>query len=108
MTIEEVFRDEKNSRYGWTLRQLQLSSAERLEPMLLVLAFAYLFLPLIGLISQRQLSAKHWASAGSRKHKQNSAFTVGRHMQNRVTFPVSALLDLFTVLLTLNANENWG
>jgi hypothetical protein len=108
MMIEELFRDEKNIRYGWGLRQLKLSSAQRLERMLLVPAFAYMFLLLIGLISQRRFSAKHWASAVSRKRKQNSAFTIGRFMQHRVTFPVSTLLDLLTQLLTLTAKENRG
>jgi len=108
MMIEELFRDEKNIRYGWGLRQLKLSSAQRLERMLLVLAFAYLFLLLLGLVCRESLSAKHWASAVSRKKRQCSAFAIGRHMQDRTTFPVAQLLQTLSTLLTQISEENWG
>ena len=108
MMIEELFRDEKNIRYGWGLRQLKLSSGQRLERMLLVLAFAYLFLVLLGLICRESLSAKHWASAVSKKKQQCSAFAIGRHMQDTTTFSVAQLLLTFSVLLTQLSEENWG
>jgi hypothetical protein len=108
MMIEELFRDEKNMRYGWALRQLKLSSAQRLERMLLVLAFAYLFLVLLGLVCRERLSAKHWASAVSRKKHQCSAFVIGRHMQDKTTFPLAHLLLTFSLLLRQLSEENWG
>ncbi len=36
MSIKELFRDEKNIRYGWGLRQLKIGTAGRLERLLLV------------------------------------------------------------------------
>jgi hypothetical protein len=48
MSIEELFRDEKNTRYGWGLRQTKVGTAGRLERLFLVLAYAYLLLLLIG------------------------------------------------------------
>lgn len=39
MMIEELLRDQKNLRYGWGLRQIDLSDPGRLERLLLVLAF---------------------------------------------------------------------
>ncbi len=108
MMIEELFRDEKNIRYGWGLRQISLSSASRLERLLLVLAFAYLLLLLLGLICSQQLSAAHWASGVSKNRKQVSAFLVGRLMLGRTRFRLSQLLKLLDNLLTQIAQENWG
>jgi len=108
MTIEEMFRDEKNIRYGWGLRKSQLSSAERLERMLLVLALAYLFLVLLGLVCRERLSAKHWASAVSQKRDQCSVFVIGRHMQEKVTFPVAELMRALATVLKQIAEQNWG
>lgn len=111
MLIEELFRDEKNIRYGWGLRQLSLSTKHRLERMLLVLAFAYLFLLLPGLICAGTMSPAHWASGVSHKKnrkEQMSAFYIGRLMLGKVGYPLRLLFDhLRSLLLQLN-KENWG
>ena len=62
MSIEGLFRDEKNIRYGWGLRQIELSEPQCLERLLPVLAFAYLLLLFMGAICQQQLSERHWAA----------------------------------------------
>jgi len=108
MMIEELFRDEKNIRYGWGLRQISLSSGERLERMLLVLAFAYLLLLLIGLVCRDTMSEAHWASATSKSQKQASAFFVGRHMQTRVKLPLRTLLKALSETLAEISEGNWG
>jgi hypothetical protein len=108
MMVEELFRDEKNIRYGWGLRQVSLCDAARLERLLLVLAFAYLLLLLLRLICTAQMSAAHWASAVGKKSKQVSAFLVGRLMLARTRFRLSQLLELLANLLTQIAEENWG
>ena len=64
MPIEELFRDEKNIRYGWGLRQTKVGTAGRLERLLLVLAYAYFLLLLIGLVCRDTMSEAHWASGG--------------------------------------------
>ena len=107
MMIEELFRDEKNIRYGWGLRQLRLSSSARLQRMFMVLAWAYLLLLLMGLICKQNLSAANWSSTTS-KRKPTSAFVVGRRMQTKFRFKLSELLDLFSTLLPTAAKENWG
>jgi hypothetical protein len=108
MMIEELFRDEKNIRYGWGLRQLKVSSAQRLERVLLVLAFAYLLLLLVGLVCRERLSAKHWASAVSKKKHQCSVFVIGRLMHDKVTFPLGHLLSMLDATLREIAELNWG
>jgi hypothetical protein len=100
MMIEELFRDEKNIRYGWGLRQLKVSTAERLERMLLVLAFAYLLLLVIGLVCRETMSEAHWASAVS--------FTIGRYMLTRAKWRLRALLEALSRMLTEWVEGNWG
>ena len=107
MMIEELFRDEKNIRYGWGLRQLRLSTSARMQRMFLVLAFAYILLLLMGLICKQNLSAAHWSSTTSQR-KPSSAFVVGRKMQRRISFTLSELIALFAILLKNSAQENWG
>ena len=107
MTIEELFRDEKNIRYGWGLRQLKVSQAQRLERMLLVLAFAYLALILMGLICSETMTQAHWSSAVS-KRKQSSIFLIGRYMQDRRKFALGELLGCLHQVLPEFAEENWG
>jgi hypothetical protein len=51
MTIEEVFRDQKNRRNGFALRNTRIEKAERFDRLLLVLALAYLLLVGLGLLS---------------------------------------------------------
>jgi len=49
MMIEELFRDTKNVRNGWALRQVRIGKKGRFERLLLVLAVAYLLLMATGL-----------------------------------------------------------
>ncbi len=44
MTTEQLFRDHKSKRNGWSLRDTQLSTPDRLDRLLLALAVAYLLL----------------------------------------------------------------
>jgi len=108
MHIEQLFRDEKNLRFGWGLRQTHLSTPGRLERLLLVLAFAYLFLILLGLLARETLSSSHWASATSRKKTQNSLFTIGRQLQGILRSGVWRLLRLFSTVLAQLVQQNWG
>jgi len=108
MMIEELFRDEKNIRYGWGLRQLKVSTAERLERMLLVLAFAYLLLLMIGLVCRENMSEAHWASAVSKSQDQACGFTIGRYMLTRAKWRLKGLLEALSRMLTGWVEENWG
>jgi len=53
MQIEQIFRDLKNPRFGWCLRQTRGYSAERLTVLLLIAALATLVVTLIGLAVER-------------------------------------------------------
>ena len=108
MSIEELFRDEKNIRYGWGLRQLKIGTAGRLERMFLVLAFAYLLLLLIGLVCRDTMSEAHWASAATKTRDQACGFTIGRYMLTREKWCLKALLEAFARMLTEWVEENWG
>lgn len=108
MHVEQLFRDEKNLRFGWGLRQTRLSTPERLELLLLVLAFAYLFLILLGLLAKETLSPSQWASGTSHRKEQNSLFTIGRLVQDTLRSTAWRLLNLFAVVLTQLVEENWG
>lgn len=104
--IEELFRDEKNIRYGWGLRQLEVSKPDRLERMFLVLAYAYLLLLLFGLLCSREMSQAHWSSTTSRR-KPTSAFVIGRQMIEKVRFRLRILLRLLETLMRQDLKGNW-
>lgn len=53
MQCEETFRDQKNPRFGWSLRFARSNSATRLANLLLVAALAALLLTLIGGLAER-------------------------------------------------------
>lgn len=84
-----------------------MSDPQRLERLILVLSFAYLWLLLIGVLSQNRFPQSHWAAAVS-KRRQASAFFVGRFMQTRHRFYLSELLALLVRTLAPIIKENWG
>lgn len=108
MMIEELFRDEKNIRYGWGLRHFAATSAARLERLFLVLILAYLLLLLFGLLCLAKFSSAHWAASSSKKRRQSSAFVVARYMQTCHFAPLPVLLRLLVRLLRNPKLQNWG
>jgi Transposase DDE domain len=82
MTIEQVFRDQKNRRAGWALRNLQVTQARRLDRLLLVLAYAYVLLVGVGHYCRAQFCPSLWSS--NTRPNDCSAFTIGRIMLGRV------------------------
>jgi hypothetical protein len=54
MTIEELFRDEKNRRNGMTLRDTQITKPNRFDRLLLILALAYWLLVGVELVARRR------------------------------------------------------
>jgi hypothetical protein len=108
MMIEELFRDEKNIRYGWGLRQFVATSPARLERLFLVLILAYLLLLLFGLRCLEAFSSAHWAASSSKKRRQTSAFVVARLMLPRHAVSITLLLRLLVRLLGNPSIRNWG
>jgi Transposase DDE domain len=81
MTIEELFRDQKNKLNGWALRTTRITRAQRLDRMLLILALAYWLLCGIGLIALQTCRPSGWSSSSK---NDCSIFTIGRVMMERL------------------------
>jgi len=105
MTIEQLFRDHKSKRNGWSLRDTQVKTAARLDRLLLILAIAYLLLCGIGLIAQRQCLPSEWCS--NRRPDTCSLFTIGQIMTDKLQ---ASAAQAFTAFLnaTQEAAPNWG
>jgi hypothetical protein len=104
MTIEQLFRDHKSKRNGWSLRDTQLKTPQRLDRLLLVLALAYLLLCGIGLLAQRNHKPSAWCSSSK---EQCSIFAIGLLMRAKLrASPARA----FHAVLELNGSvaAKWG
>jgi hypothetical protein len=75
MTIEQLFRDHKSKRNGWSLRDTQLTRPERLDRLLLILAIAFLLLCGVGLVARATLKPSAWSSSSK---DTSSLFQIGR------------------------------
>jgi len=105
MTIEELFRDDKNRRNGWALRHTKITKADRIDRLLLILALAYILLVGLGLKAQQRYRPSMWCS--SNNPRQCSVFTIGRILLNRMQLPTAPVLA--AVVEALNAAApNWG
>jgi len=104
MTIEELFRDHKSKRNGWSLRDTKITRADRLDRLLLILAIAYLLLCGVGLVARQTHPPGAW-SASSRNDC--SVFTIGLVMLERLTCsPTQAFQALLAA--TEEAVPKWG
>lgn len=104
MTIEELFRDGKSKRNGWSLRDTQLSTPERLDRMLLVLAIAYLLLCGLGLLARQKHKPSSWCSSSK---EQCSIFLIGLIMLRKIrATPPQAFAAVFD--LSEEVAEKWG
>lgn len=104
MTIEQLFRDTKSKRNGWSLRDTQLSSPQRLDRLLLILAIAYLLLCGLGLLAQKTCKPSDWCSASK---EQCSIFLIGLLMLKKLkASPPQAFAAAFN--LSEEVAENWG
>ena len=79
--IEQLFRDGKSKRNGWSLRDTQLKTPERLDRLLLILALAYLLLCGIGLMARRTHGPAAWCSSSK---EQCSIFRIGLLMRDKL------------------------
>jgi hypothetical protein len=68
MKIEETFRDTKNHRFGWSLRDVRCSSVDRLTLLFLVSSLAFLGVILLGFLAeQRGLHRGYQANTAQRR-----------------------------------------
>jgi len=104
MTIEQLFRDHKSKRNGWSLRDTQISTPDRLDRLLLILAIAYLLLCGLGLIARQTCRPSAWSSASK---DQSSLFQIGLIMLNKIpASPQTAFQALLA--LTETVAQKWG
>jgi len=105
MTIEQLFRDDKSKRNGWSLRDTRITRPDRLDRLLLILAIAYLLLCGIGLLAKRQFRPSAWCSSNCQQ--ECSIYTIGLIMLQKmdVTPP-----QAFAAVLELSESvaPNWG
>jgi hypothetical protein len=105
MTIEELFRDHKSKRNGWSLRDTQVTRADRLDRLLLILALAYLLLCGLGLLALKIGHPRQWCS--NNRPRECSVFVVGQIMLDRLkATPANAWAALLSA--TEQAVPKWG
>ena len=105
MTIEELFRDHKSRRNGWSLRDTRLGTPDRLDRLLLVLALAYLLLAGLGLHCRRHYRPGAWCS--NNRGDSCSDFAIARAMLGKVAvLPATAFRLL--IAATIDAVPKWG
>ena len=104
MTIEQLFRDGKSKRNGWSLRDTQLSTPDRLDRMLLILAIAYLLLCGLGLLARQKHKPSAWCSSSK---EQCSIFLIGLIMLRKTkATPPQAFAAVFD--LSEEVAAKWG
>ena len=105
MTIEQLFRDNKSKRNGWSLRDTMITKPQRLDRLLLILAIAYLLLCGIGLLAEKSHKASEWCS--NNRKSECSIFTIGLIMLSKCkTSPPQAFIAVLE--LSLEVVEKWG
>jgi len=104
MTIEQLFRDHKSKRNGWSLRDTQLTTPDRLDRLLLVLAIAYLLLCGIGLIARQTHAPAAWSSSSKNSC---SLFLIGLLMAAKINASPQKALSAI-VATSESVTGKWG
>jgi hypothetical protein len=105
MTIEQLFRDCKSKRNGWSLRDTRVTRPDRLDRLLLILAVAYLLLCGVGLLAERRFDPGEWCS--NSKDGTCSIYAIGRIMLAKLDWAASEAFAAF-VKATKEAVPKWG
>jgi len=105
MAVEELFRDGKCGRYGFGLRHTQVTTTDRLDRLILILALALLLLTGLGLVARQRFAPPDWCS--SNDPNECSDVTVGRRMWDHIDAPPEDLI-LAVIRATLTYAGNWG
>jgi hypothetical protein len=105
MTVEELFRDDKNKRNGFSLRHTKITRAERLDRLLLILALAYWLLVGIGLLARQRYRPSHWCS--SNREWECSVFTIGCILLDQERLTAHAAFAAVVEAIA-EASRKWG
>jgi hypothetical protein len=105
MTIEQLFRDDKSKRNGWSLRDTKITKPDRLDRLLLILAIAYLLLCGVGLIAKQQFTPSAWCSTN--RDIECSIYNIGLIMLDKIDASPPAA---FAAVQDLSeaVSPNWG
>jgi hypothetical protein len=105
MTVEQLFRDDKSKRNGWSLRDTKITKPDRLDRLLLIMAIAYLLLCGIGLIAKAKFTPSAWCSTN--RDKECSIYTIGMIMLDKID---ASPPQAFAAVLELSESvaPNWG
>jgi hypothetical protein len=105
MTIEELFRDDKSKRNGWSLRDTRITKPERLDRLLLIMAIAYLLLCGVSLLAKQQFTPSAWSSTN--RDNECSIYTIGLIMLQKMDVsPPQAFAAVAE--LSESVAPNWG
>jgi hypothetical protein len=86
MQIEETFRDTKNHRFGWSLRDTRYRSTRRLDILFLLIALAMLMVTLVGSAAEAANRHLGYQSNTVKTRRVLSWFVLGNYIvQNRET-----------------------
>jgi hypothetical protein len=105
MTIEQLFRDDKSRRNGWSLRHTKITKPDRIDRLLLILAIAYLLLCGVGLIAKSRFEPSAWCSTN--RQIECSIYTIGMIMLAKMNVPPPKAFAAI-VKLSEEAAPNWG
>ena len=105
MQVEELFRDQKNRRNGWALRNTRFEHADRFDRFLLILAWAYLLLAGLGLQAKLDYEPSAWCT--NRRARECSVLTIGKAMLGRCNYDPEELLRRVRYA-TEDAASRWG
>jgi Transposase DDE domain len=90
MSVEELFRDQKNRRNGWAMRTTRIQHVARFDRFLLILALAYLLLAGLGLQAKLDFEPSQWCT--NTRNSECSVFTIGKAMLGRCNYDPDELL----------------
>jgi Transposase DDE domain len=105
MQVEELFRDPKDRRNGWALRNTRIQYAERFDRFLLILALAYLLRAGLGLQAKWDFEPSQWCT--NTRDSECSVITIGKAMLGRCNYDPDELLRRVRYA-TEDAASKWG
>ena len=80
MQIEELFRDFKNMRFGWSLKEARCSSSQRYSVLLLIASIAHFITMMIGIIAEKRKLHLHFQTNSITHRRVLSLFFLGKEI----------------------------
>jgi hypothetical protein len=105
MTVEELFRDAKNLRNGWAVRNTRIEHVDHFDRFLLILAVSYWLLVGLGLKARAEWPSCWWCT--NTRDAECSDFTIGRAGVDLWEYPPQILIRAVRKA-TEEVGANWG